>query len=155
MDRVWLSLVRSREPATGETVRNRRALAWVMRCAIRAGKRIGSAGAVRGSQGGARPALPVVGCRRRLGASPRLATHPGVSTWFDVPGMDRAAAERVYLENVADVVRNYRTFGVRHLVFAGALRDRGELGALEAATAMSLRVEDVATKIIEWLGWTA
>jgi adenylate kinase len=127
-------------------------------------------------------------------------------TWFEVPGMDDASANRVYLANVADVVRNYRTLGVRHFVFAGAVRDRDELRALQAATAMPLRVvrlevsleeiarrlqsdpttgrrddlqvaarwlgesagvgledlsivnegaiHDIATQIIEWLGWT-
>jgi tRNA uridine 5-carbamoylmethylation protein Kti12 len=61
-------------------------------------------------------------------------------TWFDVPGIDHEAARRVYLENVADVVRNYRSVGVRHVLFAGAVRDRDELRALQAATAMPLRV---------------
>jgi hypothetical protein len=127
-------------------------------------------------------------------------------TWFEVPGMDHDAGRRVYLTNVADVVRNYREVGVRHVVLAGAVRDQNELEALQVATAISLRVvrlevplpeiarrlqsdpttgrrddlqaaerwlnesigvgiedlsianegliQDVATHIIEWLGWT-
>jgi adenylylsulfate kinase-like enzyme len=61
-------------------------------------------------------------------------------TWFDVPGMARDAANRVYLANVADVVRNYREFGVRRLVFAGAVHDRNEVRELEEAAAVPLRV---------------
>lgn len=61
-------------------------------------------------------------------------------TWFDVPGMDRHAARDVYLGNVASVVRNYRAVGVRHLVMAGSVRDRGEVRALEAAAEIPLRV---------------
>jgi len=127
-------------------------------------------------------------------------------TWFEVPGMDDGAARRVYRANVADVVRNYRTAGVRHVVLAGAVRDRDEIRALQLATELPLRVvrlevpldeiarrlksdpttgrrddlqvaaqwlndsigvgiedlsianegpiQNVATHIIEWLGWT-
>lgn len=70
-------------------------------------------------------------------------------TWFDVPGMDAAAARRVYLANVADVVRNYRTSGVRHVVFAGAVHDRDELRALQVATAMPLRVVRLEVPLTE------
>ena len=70
-------------------------------------------------------------------------------TWFEVPGMDGAAAERVYLGNVADVVRNYRTVGVRRIVLAGAVRDRDELRALQAATAMPLRVVRLEVPLTE------
>lgn len=61
-------------------------------------------------------------------------------TWFDVPGMDAGAARRVYLANVAAVVRHYRDFGVRHVVLAGAVRDKDEVRALETAAAIPLRV---------------
>ena len=61
-------------------------------------------------------------------------------TWFDVPGMDEGAARRVYLANVAAVVRHYRDFGVRHVVLAGAVRDKDEVRALETAAAIPLRV---------------
>ena len=61
-------------------------------------------------------------------------------TWFDVPGVDRATATRVYLANVADVVRNYRAVGVRHVVLAGAIKDLGEVRAMEVAAEMPLRV---------------
>jgi adenylylsulfate kinase-like enzyme len=61
-------------------------------------------------------------------------------TWFEVPGMDDGAARQVYLANVAAVARHYREFGVRHLVLAGAVRDRGEVQALEVAAATALRV---------------
>jgi hypothetical protein len=60
--------------------------------------------------------------------------------WFDVPGMEHGAARGVFLANVAGVVRNYRDFGVRHVVLAGAVRDRDEVRTLEAATSMPLRV---------------
>ena len=61
-------------------------------------------------------------------------------TWFHVAELDRATARRVHLDNVACVVRNYREIGVRHLVLAGAVRDRGEVRALEEAAEAPLRV---------------
>ncbi len=61
-------------------------------------------------------------------------------TWFDVPGMDHTAARNVYLANVASVVRNYRNFGVRHVVLAGAVRDKDEVRMLETAAELPLRV---------------
>ena len=61
-------------------------------------------------------------------------------TWFDVPGMDQKAARNVYLANVASVVRNYRNFGVRHVVLAGAVRDKDEVRMLETAAELPLRV---------------
>jgi gluconate kinase len=61
-------------------------------------------------------------------------------TWFDVPGMDRTAARDVYLSNVASVARNYREFGVRHVVLAGAVRDADEVRMLETAAAIPLRI---------------
>jgi adenylylsulfate kinase-like enzyme len=61
-------------------------------------------------------------------------------TWFDVPGMDHTAARDVYLANVAAVVRNYRDFGIRHVVLAGSVRDTDEVRALEAAASIPLRV---------------
>jgi gluconate kinase len=61
-------------------------------------------------------------------------------TWFEVPGMDTDAARRVYLANVATVVGNYREFGVRHIVLAGAVRNTDDVKALERAAAMPLRV---------------
>jgi gluconate kinase len=70
-------------------------------------------------------------------------------TWFEVPGMDDATARRVYLANVADVVRNYRAAGVRHVVFAGAIRDGDELHALQVATAMPLRVVRLEVPLTE------
>lgn len=84
--------------------------------------------------------------------------HRGVSygaldldwlTWFEVPGMDDEAARRVYLANVTDVVRNYRTMGVRHFVYAGAVRDRDELRALRVATEMPLRVVRLEVPLAE------
>jgi hypothetical protein len=41
---------------------------------------------------------------------------------------------------VWSVVANYRDAGVIHFVFAGTVRDREEVGELEAATGMPLRV---------------
>jgi hypothetical protein len=61
-------------------------------------------------------------------------------TWFHVPATDERVARAVYLANVAAVVGNYRTAGVRRLVLAGAVRDRDELAALAAAIGMPLRV---------------
>lgn len=46
----------------------------------------------------------------------------------------------MYLANVAAVVRHYRDFGVRHVVLAGAVRDKDEVRALETAAAIPLRV---------------
>jgi hypothetical protein len=61
-------------------------------------------------------------------------------TWFEVPDMDEQAARDVFLANLADVVGNYRSIGVRHLVLAGAVRDRGEVEALGHAVGFTLRV---------------
>jgi chloramphenicol 3-O-phosphotransferase len=60
--------------------------------------------------------------------------------WFDVPGLDRAPARRVSLANIAAVVGNYRDAGVRYLVLAGAVRDRLEVKALQAAVGVPIRV---------------
>jgi len=70
-------------------------------------------------------------------------------TWFHVVGLDRATAQRVYLDNVARVVRNYCGVGVRHLVMAGAVRDRAEVRALEAAAEASLRVVRLEVPLAE------
>jgi adenylylsulfate kinase-like enzyme len=70
-------------------------------------------------------------------------------TWFHVVELDRAAARRIYLDNVARVVRNYREIGVRHLVLAGAVRDRDEVRALEAAAEASLRVVRLEVPLVE------
>src|SRR5690606_24817726 len=40
-------------------------------------------------------------------------------TWFEVPGLDQASLDRVYLANLAAVVENYRKTGVKRFVFAG------------------------------------
>ena len=61
-------------------------------------------------------------------------------TWFHVPDIDETTARRVYLANVAAVVRHYRDVGVRHLVLAGSVRDDDDVRALEAAAAVPLRV---------------
>ena len=53
-------------------------------------------------------------------------------TWFEVPGLDQMAMDRVYLENVSAVVENYRRAGVTRFVFAGAVASRSEVAAVEA-----------------------
>jgi hypothetical protein len=60
--------------------------------------------------------------------------------WFGVPGLEPENLRRVFLANLAAVVANYRDAGVIHFVFAGAVRDREEVGELEAAAGMPLRV---------------
>jgi 2-phosphoglycerate kinase len=60
--------------------------------------------------------------------------------WFAVPALAERAADDVYLANVTAVVANYRAAGVRHLVLAGAVRDRAALDALRAAVGGDLRV---------------
>ena len=60
--------------------------------------------------------------------------------WFGVPGVEPESLRRVFLANLAAVVANYRLAGFIHFVFAGAVRDREEVGELEAAAAMPLRV---------------
>ena len=60
--------------------------------------------------------------------------------WFGVPGVEPECLRRVFLANLAAVVANYRDAGVVHFVFAGAVRDREEVGELEAAAGMPLRV---------------
>lgn len=61
-------------------------------------------------------------------------------TWFEAPGMDQAALDRVYLDNVAAVLGNYLAAGVDRLVLAGAVAERTQVAALEAAAGISLRV---------------
>ena len=53
--------------------------------------------------------------------------------WFGVPGVEPENLRRIFLANLAAVVGNYRDAGVIHFVFAGAVRDREEVGELEAA----------------------
>jgi hypothetical protein len=60
--------------------------------------------------------------------------------WFGVPGVEPENLRRVFLANRAAVVVNYRDAGVIHFVFAGAVRDREEVGELEAAAGMPLQV---------------
>lgn len=60
-------------------------------------------------------------------------------TWFEVPGLDQASLDRVYLANLAAVVENYRKTGVKRFVFAGAVAGRDEVAAVEAAVGVTLR----------------
>lgn len=60
--------------------------------------------------------------------------------WFGVPGVEPNDLRRVFLANLTAVVTNYRDAGVIHFVFAGAVRDREEIGELEAAAGMPMRV---------------
>ena len=60
--------------------------------------------------------------------------------WLGVPGVEPENLRRVFLANLAAVVANYRDAGVIHFVLAGAVRDREEVGELEAAARMPLRV---------------
>jgi hypothetical protein len=48
--------------------------------------------------------------------------------WFGVPRCGARNLRRVFLANLAAVVANYRDAGVIHFVFAGAVRDREEVG---------------------------
>jgi hypothetical protein len=65
---------------------------------------------------------------------------PTALVWFGVPGVEPENLRQVFLANLAAVVANYRDAGVIHLVFAGVVRDREEVGELEAAAGMPLRV---------------
>ena len=69
--------------------------------------------------------------------------------WFHVPGLDDVALRDVHLANVAAVVANVRAAGVRQLVLAGAVRDRGEVQALEQAAGTALRVVRLEVPIDE------
>ncbi|HEX6947939.1 MAG TPA: hypothetical protein VF246_11370 [Acidimicrobiia bacterium] len=60
-------------------------------------------------------------------------------TWFEVPGLDQAALDRVYLENVTAMVENYRQAGVKRFIFAGSVASRDEVAAVEAAAGILLR----------------
>ena len=60
--------------------------------------------------------------------------------WFGVPGVEPENLRRVFLANLAAVVANYRDAGVIHFVLAGAVRDREEVGELEAAAGIPLHV---------------
>jgi hypothetical protein len=60
--------------------------------------------------------------------------------WFGIPGAEAENLRQVFLVNLSSVVANYRDVGVIHFVFAGAVRNRREVGELEAAAGMPLRV---------------
>ena len=60
--------------------------------------------------------------------------------WFGVPSVEPENLRRVFLANLAAVVANYRDVGLFTSFFAGAVRDREEVGELEAAAGMPLRV---------------
>ena len=60
--------------------------------------------------------------------------------WFDMPGVDDAASERIFLANLADVVATYRDAGVEHLVMAGAVVDRRSLDLIASAIVVPLSV---------------
>lgn len=68
-------------------------------------------------------------------------------TWFEVPGLDQVALDRVYLDNVAAVVENYRKAGVTKYVFAGAVASRSEVAAIEAAGGITLRTVRLAASL--------
>ena len=69
-------------------------------------------------------------------------------TWFEVPGLDQGALDRVYLDNVAAVVENYRKAGVTRFVFAGAVASRSEVADVEAAAGIALRTVRLAASPI-------
>lgn len=60
--------------------------------------------------------------------------------WFGVPGRAPDELRRVFLRNLSSVVSNYRAAGVLRFVLAGAVRDQQEVGDLQAAAGMPLRV---------------
>ena len=60
--------------------------------------------------------------------------------WFHVPGLSDSDSRRVYLDNVANVTSAYRRAGVRHVVFAVALRDQTDFDEMRAASGLALRV---------------
>ena len=60
--------------------------------------------------------------------------------WFDMPGVDEAASERIFLANLADVVANYRDAGVEHLVMAEAVADRRSLDLIASTIVVPLSV---------------
>src|SRR5690606_3575215 len=86
----------------------------------------------------------VVG-RRRDGRDPRarrraVCGHRSrLAHLVEVPRLDQASLDRVYLANLAAVVENYRKAGVKRFVFAGAVAGRDEVAAVEAAVGVTLR----------------
>ena len=60
--------------------------------------------------------------------------------WFDVPGQSDAALDAVFPANLAAVVANYLTAGVRYLVLAGAVRSQADLAEIRAAVGHPVQV---------------
>ena len=61
--------------------------------------------------------------------------------WFHVTGPDDRTSEyRMMLTNLAPVVRNYLSAGVRYLVLAWTVRDAAELNGVKAMLPVPLRV---------------
>lgn len=58
--------------------------------------------------------------------------------WFDTGTGDEEVAERLGLENVADVIENDLAAGIRRFVFAGWFADQRELDAFRAVVAFPL-----------------
>ena len=60
--------------------------------------------------------------------------------WFDVPGQSDAAMDAVFPANLAAVVANYLTAGVRYLVLAGAVRSQADLAEIREAVGHPVQV---------------
>lgn len=60
--------------------------------------------------------------------------------WFDVPGQTDAALDAVFPANLAAVVANYLTAGVRYFVLAGAVRSQADLTEIREAVGHPVQV---------------
>ena len=59
---------------------------------------------------------------------------------FDVPGQTDAALDAVFPANLAAVVANYLTAGVRYLVLAGAVRSQADLAEIREAVGHPVQI---------------
>jgi hypothetical protein len=85
-----------------------------------------------------------IATRLEAGGVPYAAVDLDWLWWFDTGKGDDAAAERLGLDNVADVVENDLAAGIRRFVFAGWFEDQQELDAFRAVVAFPLTVVELA-----------
>jgi hypothetical protein len=69
--------------------------------------------------------------------------------WFDTAGEGGPTEQSVMLKNLAALVGNYLTVGVRFFVLAGAIRDGAELDELKVELPMPLRVVRLTVPLAE------
>lgn len=84
-----------------------------------------------------------IATRLEAGGVPFAAIDLDWLMWFDTGTGDEAAAERLGLDNIADLVENDLAAGIRLFVFAGWFADQRELDAFRAELSFSITVVEL------------